>query len=300
MDNTDITKGALSYKTLMEPEILITAMNKNGATTQNYSNDFMRLSPASFNIKAPSFDVSRLEKAIDTDVISDINKLDSNIKDLEDGTIKYKFSNTDNFAYKKNTKALIDKYTGKLALQIDAIKDSDDVVATDTDSITGNGILTLNPEGIEIRFGRWNIENTFGPENADLPLPMSIQYWHDGQFVTNELDSLTTFDGNVEANYAKDNNGLSPKLATNVVDVSGAGPSFTLGRGHLLLAKPSDGSRGQIRLTYKNVPNWLKFNWNSIDENSDGDVYDDNPSGIATFGVYRGNDRIISWREIYK
>ena len=31
---------------------------------------------------------------------------------------------------------------------------------------------------------------------------------------------------------------------------------------------------------------------------ADGDFYDDNPSATLSFGLYRGNDRIISWREI--
>ena len=73
---------------------------------------------------------------------------------------------------------------------------------------------------------------------------------------------------------------------------------FNLGLGQLLLSQPTDGSRGQIRVTYEDVPTWLKFNWNTNDENNDGNIFDDNPSGVATFGLYRGNDRIISWREV--
>jgi len=59
----------------------------------------------------------------------------------------------------------------------------------------------------------------------------------------------------------------------------------------MLLTKPSDGSQGQVRYTYDKTPIWLQFDWNS-DLN-----YNNNAAGIGAFGLFRGNDRIISWRE---
>ena len=50
---------------------------------------------------------------------------------------------------------------------------------------------------------------------------------------------------------------------------------------------------------YDNAPTWLLFDWENTDGANDG-PYDDNPSGVATFGVYRGNDRVVSLREISK
>jgi MSHA biogenesis protein MshQ len=298
MNNLALTEGAISYKNAMEPEMLITAQNVGGQTTRNYTGSFMKLNQASFTVPAIALDVSRLEKILDTDVVSNINILTSNLSDEGDGTVKYKFSATDNFIYTRNEKSLINKYTADIDLQINSIIDSDDVAADDTDSDGRNGILILDPKGIEIGFGRWNIENTYGPETADLPLPMTVQYWDGSQFVVNDLDSLTAYDGSVASNYTKSNAGLSPQLAIGVVNVSDAGPMFNLGLGQLLLSRPTDGSQGQIRVIYETVPDWLKFNWNSIDENSDDNIFDDSPSGVATFGLYRGNDRIISWREV--
>ncbi|WP_369821220.1 DUF6701 domain-containing protein [Oleiphilus sp. HI0080] len=40
---------------------------------------------------------------------------------------------------------------------------------------------------------------------------------------------------------------------------------------------------------------WLRFNW---DASADGSL-EDAPLRFATFGQYRGNDRIIYWREVF-
>ena len=63
----------------------------------------------------------------------------------------------------------------------------------------------------------------------------------------------------------------------------------------LLYSAPAQ--QGALEWEYE-VPSWLKFKWNDIDTDSDGNFYDDNPSALLSFGMYRGNDRIISWREV--
>ena len=125
---------------------------------------------------------------------------------------------------------------------------------------------------------------------------MTTQYYDGNQFITNNFDSCTAFDGDNSDNYSFSLNGLNTPLAgINLNTISGAG-SFSSGFSKLLITKPSDASKGQIRLTYDNTPPWLQYDWNW-----DGvapKVFDDNPSAIATFGIFRGNDRIIYQREI--
>jgi hypothetical protein len=38
---------------------------------------------------------------------------------------------------------------------------------------------------------------------------------------------------------------------------------------------------------------WLQGRWSETN-------YDDDPTGRVNFGIYRGNDRIINWREIIR
>ena len=55
----------------------------------------------------------------------------------------------------------------------------------------------------------------------------------------------------------------------------------------------SGGNQGTIDIEYT-TPTWLQYNWSGKVSN----LHDEDANATATFGVYRGNDRIISWREV--
>ena len=55
--------------------------------------------------------------------------------------------------------------------------------------------------------------------------------------------------------------------------------------------------QGALEWEYE-VPVWFKFKWDALDGQADGNFYDDNPTATLNFGLYRANDRIISWREV--
>ncbi|MEI6859780.1 MAG: DUF6701 domain-containing protein, partial [Shewanella sp.] len=52
--------------------------------------------------------------------------------------------------------------------------------------------------------------------------------------------------------------------------------------------------RGQVTAPLI-VPDWLQWNWN-WNGDSNGSLSD--PRASAFFGVYRGHDKVISWREV--
>ena len=155
----------------------------------------------------------------------------------------------------------------------------------------------------QIRFGRWQIENTFGSERSDLSFSMAVQYYDGNNFVTNTLDTCTTFDGNADANYTltltkRDLTALDNPLASiGLTSISGSG-TFADGVAELEIGMPSDGSQGQIRLTYDATPTWLKYDWDW--DGVDAKEFNQDPSAVATFGLFRGNDRIIYQREIHQ
>ncbi|MBL4661954.1 MAG: LamG domain-containing protein, partial [Alcanivoracaceae bacterium] len=156
---------------------------------------------------------------------------------------------------------------------------------------------TLSLVKSKIRFGRWTIENTFGSERTNLPFPMAVQYFDGNGFVTNTLDTCTAFDGDNAANYSLSVTGLNnPLPAVNLTSISGSGV-FALGIAELEINQPSDGFQGQVRFTYEATPTWLQYDWNW--DGVTAKDFSDNPSATATFGLFRGNDRIIYQREVH-
>jgi MSHA biogenesis protein MshQ len=302
--------GAIKYS--FEPEFIIKAVNVDGDETKNYTinddsdatKDFMKLTTAQVTLEPITTDDT---DGVLTGTFDGTKGVDDTPIDLDatisgelvgddgvKGELTFTMDNSNHFSYHHISNSRVAPFTADIDIIVNTLADSDGVTLSDTNAGDA-GILKLDPTGVNVRFGRWYIENTYGPETSDLPLPMQIQHWDGGKFITNDLENLTAYDGTVADNYTRDNTGLNPKIdPVAKVSVSGIGPLFSLGVGQLLLTKPSDGSRGQIRLTYETVPAWLQYDW-------DGDGnFDNNPSGIATFGLFRGNDRIIYQREIHR
>ncbi|WDE03161.1 hypothetical protein SG34_017280 [Thalassomonas viridans] len=178
--------------------------------------------------------------------------------------------------------------------------DTNDACTTNTDPATDCNAKQLTGTA-NIRFGRWFVENNFGPETANLPLVMSVQYWDGANFITNPDDSCTSYNGETANNYAFDNTSLNPALAANPGIVATTGTGIFLNGSNsnapLMLMAPGADNVGNIHYIYGGsndvTPAWLKYDW-------DGDnSHDDNPKGLASFGYFRGNDRIISWREAF-
>ena len=107
-------------------------------------------------------------------------------------------------------------------------------------------------------------------------MPFSAEYWNGSGFVTNTDDSCTPWS---TANIT------DPQAYHSLVADSG---SLAAGVGGPLVLEPN-GDRGTDTLIW-DMPIWLEGDWDQ-----DGALED--PSASATFGVFRGNDRIVYWRE---
>ncbi|WP_372832626.1 DUF6701 domain-containing protein, partial [Pontibacterium sp.] len=58
------------------------------------------------------------------------------------------------------------------------------------------------------------------------------------------------------------------------------------GEANLTYTATGAGNTGAVTITY-DVPEWLQFNWGGSND----------PSATATFGRFRGSDRVIYWLE---
>lgn len=286
--------GAISY--LTNPVIAITAYNKQGNITRNYYqdsqgsvNDFMKLGVANVSMNTPTLD--QVAVGVDANLLpltanmtqgtlsqNDLTALPGVVA-LPKGVLHYQLSDADNFFYNRSANALVAPFTSDIDFSVAAITDADNVNVTTT--------VDASPTGVEIRFARLVLGNSFGPETSNFPQPMQLEHFDGTGFIISSDNNCSNYDAskmsltNISLNPA-----LTPKLG-------GAG-SFQLGKTQAIeLQAPGAGNQGQIGVSY-DAYDWLKYDWDN-----DG-VYDDSPSAIATFGIYRGNDRIIHWREVFE
>ena len=197
------------------------------------------------------------------------------------------------------------------------VVDSDDVCIQSTfpgecldfDDVILNGGVDQNDDAVPLplRYGRLVLENAFGPETADIRVPFRTEFFSDaGIFETNTGDNCT----NVAFVNSDFDRTPVVDFPAGITDLRGfIGPVASSGQvlqGRTLpsdgILVPTDNRVGQLSLSL--IPqnsdtdqvwnDFLNFDWNGdgfIDQN-------DMPSAIVTFGIFRGNDRIIHWREI--
>lgn len=148
---------------------------------------------------------------------------------------------------------------------------------------------------LDLRFGRYVLENIGGPETELLPVVLRADYWDGERFVPNIADNCSMTDFNslrqldnseVPGNEALD---VSPTGSNGALLVEGENAQDSL-----LWTPPANASPdnlGEFIFEYES-PAWLQFEWLN-----DDDETHINPRAIGSFGQYRGNDRIIYWRE---
>jgi len=294
---SDAAKGAISY--FVNPVVELTAKNVQGATTKNYTEaNYMKLNAAANFIVAPTADSTITGKDANLlPLMADMyagtvshNGLVAGEPEfdisLADGVLHYELADDDNFVYSRNENSEVNAQENDIYFIIDQdnFVDSDGVGIADPENIT-------ETTGINLRFGRAYLENSFGPETSNLPQPFLIQYLNaSGSYVINDQDSCTNFD----ASEFTLTSGTLDETETGVNAVTG---QLESGETRLmLLTAPGAGNQGTINVEY-DIYDWLKYDWdwNGVDAKE----FNQDPSAIATFGIFRGNDRIIYQREVH-
>lgn len=160
---------------------------------------------------------------------------------------------------------------------------------------TGDCLSTGNCNAVTIgtttlmRYGRLMVKPAFGPENRNLAVAIESQFFNGALFERNALDTCTTYmetqaslagyGGNLAAG---ETTVIAPALATALV-TGESNPATPL-----LLSAPGIGNDGTVELSL-DAPAYLESDWSGTGS--------EDPRGTARFGRYRGNDRVIFWRE---
>ncbi|MDF2179129.1 polymer-forming cytoskeletal protein [Aliiglaciecola sp. CAU 1673] len=137
--------------------------------------------------------------------------------------------------------------------------------------------FSVDMGGARMRYARAMLQDTYGPETAPLPLPMEIQYLNTGgEWVRNTDDNCTPY------------NATNLSLSATGSGTVTSGKPLSQNLGFMLNPTPS---QGQVPVTWT-VPQYLRFDWDTSNASLE------NPQATVSFGLYRGNDRIINWREV--
>jgi MSHA biogenesis protein MshQ len=151
-------------------------------------------------------------------------------------------------------------------------------------------------KNLDLRFGQLTLNNVFGPETFSLDMAVQTEYYDGKNFVLSTDDNCTSLSitnpplsplplswtGNLAAGDTM------PSLVTNI----GAG------EGEIRFSAAGLGNEGSVIFEY-DTSTPTNLSW--LNTENDGDSqYDDNPFAKITFGQFRGNDRMLYWREIVR
>ncbi|MDL0433315.1 MshQ-like protein [Marinobacter sp. TBZ242] len=256
---------------LLVPSVEIEPLSVQGTRTLNYTEPgFQQLSAGNVTRTVPVADNTALNR--DNAPMAVTATTDTGtLTVVEPGLLQFNYSTGDAVRYNKLPEARVAPIGPDLEYAVTDI--------TDADGVSGDGApYAFTPVAdFDVRYGRLAMDNVYGPENIpELPMPFRVEYWNGSRFVVNAADSCSPW---TTANIASlaEHHTLAPD--SGMFNSGEAGP----------LRLQPDGSQGTDTLTWS-VDDWLKD-----DADEDGTL--ENPSALATFGVYRGHDRVIYWRE---
>ena len=260
------------YSTI--PSFTVTAENANNNTTQNYRNNCFKLNLSSFSITSPTEDDIQNGTDGTTKLGLTIDRNVATLTPHNNGTATYFFGN-DNITYTRDNNSKIAPFYPQFHFTVTSISDYDSVSCINCpyDNITVRGSL-------EMRYGRIKVIDNYGPETDNLTLNIYTEYWDGQKWMVNGDDSCTSISA---SDFKLDNYTDNLNIGeTSIENVNG----ITNGTGSLILTAPGDNNSGSVTIY--------------LDSNSIFYLYlnDNETPGIATFGIYRGRDRIILWQEV--
>ncbi|MDH6025875.1 DUF6701 domain-containing protein [Vibrio splendidus] len=187
----------------------------------------------------------------------------------------------------------------------------DPVSFTDSDPVTYSAFPVQPPA----RYGRMTLDDIGGNSGSTLTIPLRAEFWNGDEFVPSRIDSRSTFDGSKvckQVIWHSEGKTITSATLSGVGNVKGGEEEVTANQN---TPADTDSPREQVRLWLRmddSEPDndggnniscsggdqdqpWLQYNWRGKTCGVDRDEQcgDEDPSTVVTFGIYRGNDRVI-------
>ncbi|EJL6483035.1 MSHA biogenesis protein MshQ [Vibrio cholerae] len=149
-------------------------------------------------------------------------------------------------------------------------------------------------------WGKLVIQDVYGPETQALEQPIYVEHFTNNGFVRTIEDSCTALPAITGFTLQSDPNNNGYTVLTTGVAVppqvlaEHSAANLNSGQRAIRFSAPGAGARGVIDSVLDlNAHNLL---WLAEDKDGDGN-FDQTTQGRAQFGLYRGSDRVIWWRE---
>ena len=279
------------------PQASITAKNRMGGTTLNYTGSLWKLVGTAGFFPVYSDPVGTPDGVLGTPAVTDTGS----------GTGLLAVDAAETFFFTRTTPVMPFMADISLTLSIGDMAE---------DAVAGNGTIdTLTPaiftsiafdSGNLIRFGRLVLSNAHGSEVLSLPVPAETQFWNGTGFIRNSADFCTQL---AAANVGLSNWRRNLNACETSVSLSGR---FNAGRGNLKLSAPGANNTGSVDLALNlgavgsgstcvsgAVSAVTGANQTWLQGKGSGVAYDQNPVARGSFGLYRGNKPLIYIREMY-
>jgi hypothetical protein len=159
----------------------------------------------------------------------------------------------------------------------------------------GNGIGFSGTK--EQRWGRIALANAYGSELMPLSVPLYTEYYDGRNFIKNLADNSTVINLATQLSL---NNGSTTKAGNQAITIGTTGSTTAtltnspFSGGDAGLAFSAANAYGYVDLSLLNtIDSWLLFDWNA------NGLHDDLPTAQVNFGLYKGNNKQIYFREVY-
>jgi MSHA biogenesis protein MshQ len=301
-----------------DPELTVTAYNALDEITENYSDAYWSYLPDEPTLEAnlsymdsSTYTSTGTASEIDLGdaplVTNNANYDGSGTVTITNGLFQYNKVDTDNTTFD-----LVSPFSGS----IDLVFASDFFATTFPgqagstticykDNVASGNCKSLtigNVTGTEMRYGRLELQSTYGPETESLIVPIRAEYYETGQWLLNTDDNCTSAAFDESSDHIQLLQTGSTDITGDIDPISSSGTvlfGVADDSNHMLLNAPGTMGELELQIDPSNDPtgwsDYLNYDWNA-----DGVIdADDYPNAIISFGQYRGNDRIIQWREVF-